>query len=59
MNKIVEFLTNMNEVPMKLILRVSLKWAIGLLPFLLPFIILLFLFFHFVDKIVRPFLFIR
>lgn len=41
MNKFNEFFTMLNDVPLKLIIKVSIKWAIGLLP--LAIFILLFL----------------
>lgn len=41
MNKLNDYFTMLNDVPLKLIMKVSLKWAIGLLPFAL--FVLLFL----------------
>lgn len=33
MNKLNDILTALDEIPLKLIIKVSLKWTIGLLPF--------------------------
>jgi hypothetical protein len=41
MNKVNDFFTTLNDVPLKLIIKVSTKWAIGLAPFAL--FVLLFL----------------
>lgn len=41
MNKLNDFFTMLNDVPLKLIIKVSMKWVIGLLPFAL-FVLLFF-----------------
>lgn len=49
MGKLNEFFTELNEIPLKLIIKVSMKWAIGLLPlalFLLFFVALILDLFH-------------